>query len=163
MHLLKNSFKSFWEQSNFRINKALDNPGKNIELTAQDFLYRIRAVGTGGGQGGGRSSLPRTLILADTLTLFETEGADYAHYITTCPLRIFRTSYGPEQATFSLFICYALFSITACSVNCVIFKILPLCILWPGWPGPGTWVLPQTLSISHFFRSCCWLVNPQEI
>ena len=56
-----------------------------------------RAIGTGEGAGSGGRSPPRCFRSLDPFTLFQSEGTDYAHYITsTGPHQIFAPSYGPE-------------------------------------------------------------------
>ena len=60
-----------------------------------DTFYK-RTIGTRVGGGGGKGEPIAFQILVDKLTLFQLEGEDYAHQITTCPpFWIFKLSYDP--------------------------------------------------------------------
>ena len=48
------------------------------------------------GGGGGRASLSKILSKQLTLTIYQQEGR-LCYHITTCPLWIFRPSYGPAE------------------------------------------------------------------
>ena len=63
-----------------------------------------RAIGTGEGAGSGGRSPPRCFRFLDPFTLFQSEGTDYAHYITIV-LAPTRFSHLPKALNCSTYLC----------------------------------------------------------